>query len=94
MTAIGYQEYAIFFKLTYYSQKTEGAIREYLGQLSEVVYAERTIGVWDLRIQVAASTYVAFLATLDKLRAFLGKNISTYSFAILVEELKRSTYVE
>ncbi len=89
---LGLHRYIVLLKLTHYTHARGHSFREFARQLSMITHAERLLGIWDLRVTIVSTSHEDFLGTLDRLRAFFGKDLSRYSVSLVLQELKRTSY--
>ncbi len=94
LSTLNYLLYSVFLKINNYGPKRETQIRTYLHSLTNITFAERIIGKWDMRLQISCTTPQEFEKILQSLREFLAEDLKYYNFALMIKEYKRVSYTE
>ena len=94
LSRIGYLNHYIFMRINDLSETLEASIKTFFETLPAVVFVERLLGAWDLRIQVVAEDINIFEQTLQQIREFLSEHLTSYESCIMLEELKRNSMPE
>ncbi|MFH1063767.1 MAG: Lrp/AsnC family transcriptional regulator [Candidatus Woesearchaeota archaeon] len=92
LSTLNYLLYSVFLKINNYGPKRETQIRTFLHYLSNITFAERIIGKWDMRMQISCTTPQEFEKLLQSIREFLAEDLKYYNFALMIKEYKRVSY--
>jgi Lrp/AsnC family transcriptional regulator, leucine-responsive regulatory protein len=92
LSTLNYLIYSVFLKINNYSPERESSIRTFLYSMSNITFAERIIGNWDMRLQISCSTPQEFDSIVQRIREFLAADLKYYNFALMLKESKRVSY--
>ena len=92
LSKLNYLLYSVFMKINNYSPQRESQIRTFFHSLSNITFAERILGNWDMRIQISCETPQELETIIQKIREFLSKDLKYYNSALMLKEYKRVAY--
>ena len=90
----GLEQYIILLKINKLSREKRKKIFAFLKEEKKVMYAERILGNFDMRVTIVAQNQREFDEELNALRSYLREDIKQYSFSIIMETLKKTSYPE
>jgi Lrp/AsnC family leucine-responsive transcriptional regulator len=92
LSKLNYLLYSVFLKINNYNPRRESQIRTFFYSVSNITFAERIIGTWDMRIQISCTTPQEFEKILQQIREFLAADLKYYNFALMIKEYTRVAY--
>jgi Lrp/AsnC family transcriptional regulator, leucine-responsive regulatory protein len=80
---LGYLWYVLLWNLSMIPADFEKKLKEYLKQDDKIVYADKTFGNWNLRLEVLVKDHTEFHGQLVKLRNIFGEYLNTYELLLV-----------
>ncbi len=87
-TKLGYTRYVIFLRINKFSNEKRRKIAKFLKTQDKVIFAERVIGNYDLKINILAENPKQFDEQFNILRSYFKDNLKNYSLSLVLENLK------
>jgi Lrp/AsnC family transcriptional regulator for asnA, asnC and gidA len=91
-TTFNYNKYSLALKINSYTKNFEKELKKFLIETKNSLYAIKTIGNWDIRIEIVAKNQNEFKNFILELRKKFGENIAYSNFAIQLNELKKVSF--
>jgi DNA-binding Lrp family transcriptional regulator len=86
------QFYYLFLRVKNFDRERRTKIQKLFKEERNIVYAGRVIGNWDMFVQITAKNQKEFDNQMMNLISHLKNDIKDYSFAIIVDKVKKETY--
>ena len=86
------QQYVLYLKINQFSREKRKKFTNFLRSEKSIVFAERVLGDYDVKIVIIAENQRKFDEEFTKVRAYLKHDIRKYSFAIVLEIIRRESY--
>jgi DNA-binding Lrp family transcriptional regulator len=88
---LGYWTYWLILRIQNLDEKLESTIREFVKQEPHIIFADRLLGPWDVRIEICAKDPAHFNKVFSRIKEQFKENLSDYRMSIILKEVKRTS---
>ena len=88
---LGYWTYWLILRIHNFDEKLENTVREFVKQEPYIIFADRLLGPWDVRIEICAKDPAHFNEVFNRIKEQFKENLADYRMSIILEELKRTS---
>jgi len=90
-SSLGYWTYWLILRINNFDDKLENSVREFVKQEPHIIFADRLLGPWDVRIEICAKDPAHFNQVFNRIKEQFKENLSDYRMSIILNELKRTS---
>jgi len=93
-TKLGYQWYMLLMNLTVIPKLLEMKIKEELKQNKKVIYSDKVLGEWDIRIELLVKDHDEFHEELLKIRNMVSGGLNRYELFLVFNDYTMVSFTE
>jgi DNA-binding Lrp family transcriptional regulator len=91
---LGYWTYWLILRIQNFDAKLENTVKEFVKREPHIIFADRLLGPWDVRIEICARNPAHFNEVFNRVKEQFKENLADYRMSIILEELKRTSLPE